>query len=146
MVLFQNISYYCLSAIATGMTDIVPTFQNISCYCLSCSVCKRRSCNYISKHLMLLFIDMITNYCIDAGIFQNISCYCLSNSPISLKHLSYISKHLMLLFIPTVYSDRSCRCRISKHLMLLFIIADSFFQSIIWHFKTSHVIVYQELD
>ena len=27
---------------------------------------------------MLLFIDMITNYCIDAGIFQNISCYCLS--------------------------------------------------------------------
>ena len=52
--------------------------------------------------------------------FQNISCYCLS----------VISQNA-----------RSNRI-ISKHLMLLFIIYTAVFRQLLWHFKTSHVIVY----
>ena len=39
---------------------------------------KGRSCNYISKHLMLLFITFGLPVLTFLASFQNISCYCLS--------------------------------------------------------------------
>ena len=74
-------------------------FQNISCYCLSKSRSKRGGVIWISKHLMLLFIFVVsvlicptlyfkTSHVIvylrspldlkNPKAFQNISCYCLS--------------------------------------------------------------------
>ena len=41
---------------------------------------KGRSCNYISKHLMLLFITFGLPVLTFLASFQNISCYCLSTN------------------------------------------------------------------
>ena len=142
---FQNISCYCLSFSNLKAVKDLIEFQNISCYCLSdtsqWSMARQHDFktshvivylvwpawrtvynNSISKHLMLLFIQ------IQSIFFRLVFC---------------ISKHLMLLFIVLqlciqksrqiyfktshviVYHLSSCLiyllCIISKHLMLLFI-------------------------
>ena len=83
-----------------GALDTSLGFQNISCYCLSGNDDSLKSKIVISKHLMLLFIDLQLIH---------------SNSK------KTISKHLMLLFITTMDSAISSKKIISKHLMLLFI-------------------------
>ena len=53
-------------------------FQNIVCYCLSFferGLCQRK---HISKHRMLLFIDVTEPANLKKKAFQNIVCYCLS--------------------------------------------------------------------
>ena len=82
---------------------------------------------YISIHLMLLFIDVneilfgpyvlfqyISCYCLsmiglakgdDHPVFQYISCYCLSSPLASIAVCKFISIHLMLLFIPKEKQD-----------------------------------------
>ena len=81
---------------------------------------KGRSCNYISKHLMLLFITFGLPVLTFLASFQNISCYCLSPVELCPEIVAQISKHLMLLFILII----RFLCRIDSN------------------FKTSHVIVY----
>ena len=53
-------------------------FQNISCYCLSLFTLVFVNTTFISKHLMLLFIDISAPDIKFVSAFQNISCYCLS--------------------------------------------------------------------
>ena len=76
--------------------------------------------NYISIHLMLLFIFLFFQQRYQHLKFQYISCYCLSLYVRSIWQKKLISIHLMLLFI-----HRSVRTSlafsISIHLMLLFI-------------------------
>ena len=76
--------------------------------------------NFISKHLMLLFIKAIRANRIVTLEFQNISCYCLSLHS--------------LMGYPTLI--------ISKHLMLLFIGGEAYNKIHDSDFKTSYVIVY----
>ena len=100
ILIFQNISCYCLSFCYSVHNIRTITFQNISCYCLSLDREKesikrehfktshvivyqskemsRHGCITISKHLMLLFICASLLYVLRTLVFQNISCYCLS--------------------------------------------------------------------
>ena len=56
LCIFQYISCYCLSvALSQAMIDAIK-FQYISCYCLSVEWCRTLTIEYISIHLMLLFI------------------------------------------------------------------------------------------
>ena len=82
-------------------TNPITSFQYISCYCLS--GCCQRTCwkNWISIHLMLLFIG-------SSGWFITVS--------------RSISIHLMLLFIVLLVDSLPCPDHISIHLMLLFIV------------------------
>ena len=96
---FQNILRYCLSIMADFRFKDLTVFQNILCYCLSKSHLDRYVTDYISKHLMLLFIFIF---------------FPAATLP------SSISKHLMLLFIRRRTLNRFTT-DISKHLMLLFI-------------------------
>ena len=166
--LFQNISCYCLSAIASqrkllhldfktshvivylsAASAVVLNFifQNISCYCLS-------------------FCYSVHN--IRTIKFQNISCYCLSEPGTREESIIDISKHLMLLFIKVVKQDDShilifqnisCYClsfcysvhnirtitfqNISCYCLSLDREKESIKRE---HFKTSHVIVYQSKE
>ena len=95
-------------------------FQNILCYCLSKSHLDRYVTDYISKHLMLLFIFIF---------------FPAATLP------SSISKHLMLLFIRRRTLNRFTT-DISKHLMLLFIPEKIPTSKHSEYFKTSYVIVY----
>ena len=100
-------------------------FQNILCYCLSKSHLDRYVTDYISKHLMLLFIFIF---------------FPAATLP------SSISKHLMLLFIRRRTLNRFTT-DISKHLMLLFIPEKIPTSKHSEYFKTSYVIVYlKEVD
>ena len=118
--LFQNILCYCLSI---SFIDIIyrQWFQNILCYCLSLRFKRFSAYAWISKHLMLLFIQSNSVHCqkvkqiskhlmllfitvqavrlIRVLAFQNILCYCLSEWKEKELLSKYISKHLMLLFI-----------------------------------------------
>ena len=76
--IFQNILCYCLSSFSSRPLHFRQAFQNILCYCLSKSHLDRYVTDYISKHLMLLFIFIF---------------FPAATLP------SSISKHLMLLFI-----------------------------------------------
>ena len=96
---FQNILCYCLSVAKSVHEPPFLKFQNILCYCLSKSHLDRYVTDYISKHLMLLFIFIF---------------FPAATLP------SSISKHLMLLFIRRRTLNRFTT-DISKHLMLLFI-------------------------
>ena len=121
--LFQNISCYCLSAIASqrkllhldfktshvivylsAASAVVLNFifQNISCYCLS-------------------FCYSVHN--IRTITFQNISCYCLSldREKESIKREHFKTSHVIV-YQSKEMSRHGC-ITISKHLMLLFICA-----------------------
>ena len=166
ILIFQNISCYCLSFCYSVHNIRTITFQNISCYCLSLDREKesikrehfktshvivyqskemsRHGCITISKHLMLLFICASLLYVLRTLVFQNISCYCLS-----------IASVIVAIF-GRKFQNISCYCLsfdteinicflniISKHLMLLFISNLAYRGLFLIHFKTSHVIVYQ---
>ena len=99
--LFQNILCYCLSItiytniinncnFKTSYVIVYPDgdatralmtqkFQNILCYCLSEKIKTARYCFIISKHLMLLFINVVAILGWHISEFQNILCYCLSS-------------------------------------------------------------------
>ena len=89
LLVFQNISCYCLSLSHTRYIRHSCRFQNISCYCLSMKAWRPA----------LEFI-----------VFQNISSYCLSCYCRSVCRFIYISKHLMLLFIP-IETELACIVR-----------------------------------
>ena len=96
-------------------------FQYISCYCLSTIRTCYCNSDYISIHLMLLFILFSFRHLSIMLIFQYISCYCLSTTASTFLPACKISIHLMLLFIPT---------------FLIYV------TSCYVHFNTSHVTVY----
>ena len=77
LLLFQNISCYCLTPVLLQDNVLLPIFQNISCYCLTAFNGRWARVISISKHLMLLFNRRTTVF----RLFEN-----------------DISKHLMLLF------------------------------------------------
>ena len=60
--IFQYISCYCLSLKGHSPAWPVYLFQYISCYCLSHSCHSSGHRNYISIHLMLLFIGNVHDY------------------------------------------------------------------------------------
>ena len=113
---FQNIVCYCLSWSSAGSIPAAVLFQNIVCYCLSHIKHIPVLDSTISKHRMLLFIEIYDNDLELVIEFQNIVCYCLS-----IPRLILISKHRMLLFIPLLTRGFSCGP----------------------YFKTSYVTVYQ---
>ena len=122
---------------------------------------------YISIHLMLLFIDVneilfgpyvlfqyISCYCLsmiglakgdDHPVFQYISCYCLSVFLISLQKavIHFNTSHVTVYHTPIIVLGSSTF--ISIHLMLLFIFQIVVAQHREAYFNTSHVTVYQIL-
>ena len=93
---------------------------------------------------MLLFIDLITNYCIDAGIFQNISCYCLSRCLIycNLSHSNFKTSHVIVYHaIPYLEQYVDSHFKTSHVIVYLRDVQKISFQE---DFKTSHVIVYHQ--
>ena len=119
---------------------------------------------YISIHLMLLFIDVneilfgpyvlfqyISCYCLsmiglakgdDHPVFQYISCYCLSVFLISLQKavIHFNTSHVTVYHTPIIVLGSSTF--ISIHLMLLFIFQIVVAQHREAYFNTSHVTVY----
>ncbi len=75
---FQNISCYCLSAIASQRKLLHLDFKTSHVIVYRRSPTQRIRSRTISKHLMLLFIHSSRSFMRLFSTFQNISCYCLS--------------------------------------------------------------------
>ena len=79
IVIFQNISCYCLTTLRTAFSVSPFPFQNISCYCLT------NACETIRDRALIF--QNISCYCLTIfkhvfkakKKFQNISCYCLTS-------------------------------------------------------------------
>ena len=190
MIMQDKVNYFNTSHVTvyqrpTSSRNTVEGFQYISCYCLSMPeeiyvnqlrdfntshvtvypalILQCLVDNWISIHLMLLFIlisffpfirfvhfntSHVTVYPVPTRFFfilfkfQYISCYCLSLSSFLLIESPLISIHLMLLFIDvgdlwtqgsSGFQYISCYC-LSRRSFLV--------SSGSWHFNTSHVTVY----
>ena len=99
----------------------VSEFQYISCYSLSLMFKNSNGDNYVSIHLMLLFILI---------------------GPQETIPFMPVSIHLMLLFIILAFQTECFLCFVSIHLMLLFIPADYYPYNAGECFNTSHVTLY----
>ena len=75
---FQNISCYCLSFLPRIQTFDLRDFKTSHVIVYLLSVCSFDRKYFISKHLMLLFIENQDTGTTRLWSFQNISCYCLS--------------------------------------------------------------------
>ena len=98
--------------------------------------------NYISIHLMLLFIFLFFQQRYQHLKFQYISCYCLSLYVRSIWQKKLISIHLMLLFIKKTGLPRSPIPRFQYISCYCLSRLYSCCQPSLPHFNTSHVTVY----
>ena len=143
--LFQNISCYYLSILCP-----VVGLQNI--YFKTSHVIVYRCCgpsflinDFISKHLMLLFIGTAVSTVTKTVIFQNISCYCLSVDIESTETADTIFQNIScycLSFFISIRYVKSLDFKTSHVIVYLLPAAQEIAEY--WDFKTSHVIVYQE--
>ncbi len=146
---------------------IITTFQNISCYCLSTAehlntvkkwyfktshviVYLSRAGStlhrsYISKHLMLLFIEDSETETGVAEAFQNISCYCLSVVEDCMATvLCYFKTSHVIVYLPEEHrtflfpSFQNISCYCLSRCLIYCNLSHS-------NFKTSHVIVYHAI-
>ena len=117
-------------------------FQYISCYSLSKIKISFDGRLWVSIHLMLLFIQCVSDNNLNTDTFQYISCYSLSYLFgvwfLAWIWFQYISCYSLSLapatLVPSVV--------VSIHLMLLFIQDLSFFLTFSYRFNTSHVTLY----
>ena len=122
---FQYISCYSLSEDRDRNCKKVQAFQYISCYSLSHFLIFLADRSFVSIHLMLLFISIVSAIPSAASLFQYISCYSLSecnasaHRPVERFNTSHVTLYL-----------------ISKKLLLLVHIS----------FNTSHVTLYPKLQ
>ena len=119
---FQYISCYSLSEDRDRNCKKVQAFQYISCYSLSHFLIFLADRSFVSIHLMLLFISIVSAIPSAASLFQYISCYSLSlkASVMTGRNARFNTSHVTLYlngFTTTLFSQ----C-VSIHLMLLFIL------------------------
>ena len=102
-----------------------------------------RSSVRISKHRMLLFIELSSHTVLMIFRFQNIVCYCLSGLTLScFCNHSRISKHRMLLFIIFQIHEMSIDFQFQNIVCYCLSMQIHLSRSIITNFKTSYVTVY----
>ena len=155
---FQNIVCYCLSRSdlinrsmmllfihQAGNSIPVPIlFQNIVCYYLSWQTRCNAQVYQISKHRMLLFIELLDLKKEDVNLFQNIVCYCLSSLSVFACLTTWlISKHHMLLFIGSERYWQAKQSNFKTSYVTVYLPLFQILYCYSYHFKTSYVTVYQ---
>ena len=110
-------------------TACIVLFQNISCYCLTPTSYPPFFLLSISKHLMLLFNTTEEMAAAICRIFQNISCYCLTAPVIVIANESDTFQNIscycltMLRFgslaLETSFQNISCYCLTNEKSLFL---------------------------
>ena len=100
------------------------------------------TCNQISKHRMVLFIQKRIYDGEYGTAFQNIVCYCLSKRCCCWHYHCCISKHRMLLFIDGIWIYRGCLPHFKTSYVTVYHGWHNLKNTMFSHFKTSYVTVY----
>ena len=120
-------SYVEVYPAVTFPVCLVPSFQNILCWSLSCVCSCKHLTDFISKHLMLKFIEIPRILHRSTVAFQNILCWSLSSYRfIASESFSYFKTSYVEVYLREFRKISARKC-ISKHLMLKFIFLCRYF-------------------
>ena len=163
---YFNTSHVTVYLIRLSTISLTSIFQYISCYCLSILVLFHSENEFISIHLMLLFIKqkhrtgrrkhgisihlMLLFILSPMPLLQSpalhfntshVTVYLTGSSPKESIFLNFNTSHVTVYRIPYRHTERLFQ--ISIHLMLLFIKLVVRIIGLSVHFNTSHVTVYR---